>query len=175
MLTGAVCVAGCKIHIPHAKPDIRVFATLSPDMRFCRYGTPFHNPPKYQNPCVSVHCIPIPPVFFNQTIWFDFIIRTQAKALPKSKERFPMSLTGPGIHYIFFSHPQLTFLQFHGRLCYENWPHSVNSGTEFSPVKIFPSLPCVQLCEVQHHFIICKAWRAQFHPDIIHGKEKSVT
>lgn len=63
MLTGTVCVAGCKIHIPHAKPDITVFATLSPDMRFCRHGMPFHNLPKYQNPCVSVHCIPIPPVF----------------------------------------------------------------------------------------------------------------
>lgn len=48
-----------------------------------------------------------------------------------------MSLTGSGTHCIFFSHSQLTFLQCHGRLCYENWPHSVNNGTEFSPVKFF--------------------------------------
>lgn len=99
-------------------------------------------------------------------------MRTQAKALPKSKERFPMSLTGPGTCCVSFSPSQLTFLQCHGRLYYENWPHGVNSATEFSPVKSFPFLPCVQLREVQHHFSICIAWGAQFHPDIIHGKGK---
>lgn len=49
MLTGAVHAAGHKIHIPHAKTDITVFATLSPDMRIYRYGMPFHRLPKYQN------------------------------------------------------------------------------------------------------------------------------
>lgn len=47
MLTGAVHVAGYKIHIPHAKPAITVFATLSLDMRIYRHGMPFHHLPKY--------------------------------------------------------------------------------------------------------------------------------
>ena len=70
MLTGAVHVAGHKIHIPHAKPDITVFATLSPDMRIYRHGMPFHCLPKYQNPpslCLSsLHSHP--SCFFNQDI-----------------------------------------------------------------------------------------------------------
>lgn len=70
MLTGAVHVAGYKIHIPHAKLDITVFATLSPDMRIYRHGMPFHHLPEYQNPtslCLS-SLYSYPSCFFNQAI-----------------------------------------------------------------------------------------------------------
>lgn len=128
---------------------------------------------KIPHPCVSVHYVPIPPVFFNEATQFVFVMEAQAKALLKSMERFPMSLTVSGTLCISLRPSQLTFLQCHGREYYENQPHSVNSATAFHSVKLFPSLPCTQLFEAQHHFSMCIAWvEAQFHPDFIHGKGK---